>query len=72
MHVILYFLSLVNLLHSITRWNSLLINSYIIIKSFEVMLTLICWSVDLPETFAIGNIYQAQNNTFKQKNCKIC
>ena len=36
------------------------------------MLTLICWSVDLPETFVIGNIYQEQNNTFKQKNCKMC
>ena len=47
MHVILYLLSLVNLLHSMTRWNSLFINSYIIIKSFVVMLTLICWSVDL-------------------------
>ena len=36
-----------------------------IIKSFVVMLTLICWSVDLPKTFVICNIYQAQNHTFK-------
>ena len=41
-------------------------------KSFVVMLILICWSVDLQETFVIGNIYQAQDNTFKQKkNCKF-
>ena len=41
-------------------------------KSFVVMLILICWSVDLQETFVIGIIYQAQDNTFKQKKFLIC
>ena len=36
-------------------------------KPFVVMLILICWSVDLQETYVIGNIYKAQDNTFKQK-----
>ena len=30
------------------------------------------WSVYLLETFLTGNIYQAQNYTFKQKKCKMC
>ena len=36
-------------------------------KSFVVMIILICCSVGLQVIFVIGNIYKAQNNTFKQK-----
>ena len=32
------------------------------------MLILICWSVDLQETFVIGNFYQAQNRTSNHSN----
>ena len=35
------------------------------------MLTLICWSVDLPETFVIGNIYQHKITLLNKKIVKF-